>query len=493
MAPFSLEPWFCRGDLVKRAVLCALMWWPCAAALAGAPPGMMLPVPVEVGKAVRGPIRSVLPTVGTIRALREIKIGSKIADRVEKVLVDEGDPVKEGQVLCQLDTTDTKLRTQETDAQLAMAEASLAKLEAGLRPNEIKQAEAALEEQEAKVAKLKQDGERARQLFAKGVISDADRDAIAADYATAVARTHAAAAALALAREGSRAEDIAQARATVALRKTELAVARQRLTDATILSPVTGYVVRKHVEVGEWTQIGGTVVEMIDTSILRVHARVTEKMIGAIKEGQKAIIKLDAHADRSFEGTVYRIIPQADEATRSFPVQVNVSDADGVLRAGMFARVSFVLGQRDKVLMVPEDALVYRGGLTLLYRAMPMPAPPPGAAPPSGGGPPPSPLGRGQGEGASPPGGMPPMPGPIFLASRVVVNTGASQDGKLEIREVVSGALDEGDLIVVTGSENLRDGQPIIVVRGLPSQPAPSATPARTGAPPASEAAHESH
>ena len=429
-----------------------------------------MPVPVEVGKPVRGPVRTVLPTVGTVRPLREVKIGSKIAERVEKLLVDEGDPVKEGQLVCQLDTVDTKLRLAEAQASLDQAEASLAKLEAGLRPNEIKQSEAALEEQEAKAAKLKQDSERAKQLFEKGVISDAERDAVLADYATAVARVHAADAVLALAKEGSRKEDIAQAHGVVAQRKAELATVKQRLADASIISPVTGYIVRKNVEVGEWTQIGGTVVEVIDTSVLRVHARVTEKEVGSIREGQKVALKLDAHPDARIEGIVHRIIPEADQASRSFPVQINVRDPDGVVRAGMFARVEFVLGERVNVLLVSEDAVVLRGGLELVYKAVPMPAPPPGAGPPAGG--PPASKGEPPTKGGGPPGGMPPMPGQIFLSSRVVVKTGARQEGLIEIREIVNGSLGTGDYIVVTGSENLRDSQPVIVVRGLDAPPA---------------------
>ena len=106
----------------------------CVAAKAGMPP-----MPVHLAPATRGTVQRVLPTVGSVHALREVEVGSRIAERVETLLVDEGDPVHKGQVVCRLDTTDTKLRILEAQAELARAQAELANREAGLRENEIKQ------------------------------------------------------------------------------------------------------------------------------------------------------------------------------------------------------------------------------------------------------------------------------------------------------------------------------------------------------------------
>lgn len=453
----------------------------------------MPPMPVEVAQASRGTVQKVLPTVGSVRALREVKAGSRIAERVEKLLVDEGDPVKRGQVVCQLDTADTKLRILEAQAELARAEAQLANRVAGLRENEIKQAEAEVEEQKAKAKKLRLDAERVKKLFAKGVTSDAERDAVAAEYETAVARLHRFEAALALAREGTRKQLIDQARADVEYQRAQLALAKQRLADSTIVSPVDGTVVRKQVEIGSWTQVGGTVVDIIDTSVLRVHTRVTEKTIRLIKQGMPVTIRMDAHPGRLFDGVVHRVVPEADAASRSFPVQVNIERVRGeadpakakalvgsLVKPGMFARTSFVLAERLNVLMVPEDAVVYGRGLAMVFKAAPMP--PPGAAGPSEGE---AGVEPGAKQGAPP--AMPP-PGPMMIASRVVVETGARQEGRIEITQVVNGSLTSGDRVVVVGSENMRDGAPIIVVRGLPAQGKCPAAPARppAGAPAAS-------
>jgi multidrug efflux pump subunit AcrA (membrane-fusion protein) len=296
----------------------------------------------------------------------------------------------------------------------------------------------------------------------------AERDVAKAQVDVGIAK-------LDLAREAPREEDVAKARADVALRQAALDVAEQRKKDSAIKSPVDGYVIRKHVEVGEWTQIGGTVVEIVDTSKLRVRTRVSEKDLRGIREGMPVRIRLDAHPDQLFEGTVYRVVPRGDDATRSFPVLVNVEKPAALVKthvkAGMFARTEFVLSERAGVLLVSEDALVFRGGLAMVFAASPTPPAGMAAEGPPGneGGPP--------GKTGGPPGGDAAPPGPPRWAKQVIVKTGARQEGKIEIREVVTGSLDAGNLVVVVGSENLRDGAMMFVVGGLPKPGVPPGPP----------------
>lgn len=424
----------------------ALGLWVAAVARAGMPP-----MPVVVAPTERGVVRQVLPTVGTVRGLREVKVGSRLAERVAELLVDDGDEVsKDKTVIAKLDVTTTKLMIQEAQARLDEAKATLAKAVAGLRAMEIEQEEAALAALDARVKKLEADVRRSTTLLETKVIADSEHDAVLAERDIAKAMAAGARAKLALAREGTRQEDIAKARADVALRQAALDMAEQRKKDSVIVSPVDGHVVRKHVEVGEWTLVGGTVVEIVDTSVLRVHTRVTEKEIRKIHQGQEVTIRLDAHPDKTLKGTVHRIVPKADVASRSFPVQVTVTEPGKVVRPGMFARTEFVLDERPNCLLVPEDALVYRGGLAMVFKA--------GGPPKGQGGAPPAPKG-------APP---PKLPGPVMFAHRVIVKPGVRQDGKMEIREVIDGSLEAGELVVVVGSENMRQGAMVIVVRGLP-------------------------
>jgi multidrug efflux pump subunit AcrA (membrane-fusion protein) len=427
----------------------------------------MPPLPVVVAPAERGEVHSVLPSVGSVQGVRDVSVGSKLAERVAQVLVDEGDLVVQDEtILCKLDVTNTELDIQEAKARLLEAQAMLDKAIAGPRPQEIRQAEAELRGLEAKVEKLDADVRRNKKLLDNGVISRADYDAVVAEHDIAKAQVDAAEAKLEELKEGTRTEDIAKARADLALRQAELDTALQRKKDSVIYSPVDGYVVRKQVEVGEWTQIGGIVMEVVDTSKLRVHTTVTEKSVRRIEEGMDVRIHLDAHPDQVFHGQVYRIVPKADPTTRSFPVQVDIlkpqEKVAELVKPGMFARCEFIVGTRQDVLLVPEDAVVYRAGLALVFTASPRP--PEGAAGPPGQEKPKA-KAPGKGEDGQ---ARPQMPGPTMWARRVVVKTGARQGGKIEITEIVNGSLQAGDLVVTVGNENMHQGAAMIVVEGLP-------------------------
>jgi multidrug efflux pump subunit AcrA (membrane-fusion protein) len=461
----------------------------------------MPPLPVIVAPAERGEVRSVLPSVGTVQGVRDVSVGSKLAERVAEVLVDEGDQVVQDEtILCKLDVTNTELDIQEAQARLKEVQALLDKAIAGPRPQEIRQAEAELRGFEARVEKLDADVRRNKKLLDNGVISRAEYDAVVAEHDIAKAQVDGAEAKLEELKEGTRTEDIAKARADLALRQAELDMALQRKEDSVVKSPVDGSVVRKLVEVGEWTQIGGTVMEVVDTSKLRVHTTVTEKTIRRIQTGMDVRVHLDAYPDEVFHGAVYRIVPKADPTTRSFPVQVDILEPKEkvaeLVKPGMFARCEFIVGTREDVLLVPEDAVVYRAGLALVFTASPRPPQgaggPPAGAPGEQGAPkgteqPPA-KGKGGPDG-------PPMPGPPLWASRVVVKTGARQEGKIEITEVVNGALQAGDLVVTVGNENMHQGAMMIVVGGLPegrgAAPPGGAPGTRSGDPPTGAASKE--
>ena len=144
----------------QMAVLLACGLWAAGWGDAGMPP-----MPVVVAPAVRVEVHKVLPTIGTVQALREVKVSSKLAERVVALNVEEGDEVvKDKTVLCELDATNTKLSILEAQARVEAARQALAKVEAGLRKEEIEQARATVDEQKARLKKLEADVVRARPL-----------------------------------------------------------------------------------------------------------------------------------------------------------------------------------------------------------------------------------------------------------------------------------------------------------------------------------------
>jgi RND family efflux transporter MFP subunit len=217
---------------------------------------------------------------------------------------------------------------------------------------------------------------------------------------------------------GTREEDIAGQKAEVRRQKANLDRMKDELVKTDIRAPISGFITRKHVEVGQWIQRGGRVADIINIDSVLVRTGIREKDISHVSVGDRALVRVDAYPGRVFEGKVKHIIPQADVASRSFPVKIEVANPDFRLKGGMFARVTLFYGAKQPVLMVPKDALSQLG-----LRAH------------------------------------------VFIADKgrarlIPVKTGRNVEGYVEILE---GELTKGDRVIVTGNESLKDRGPIMV------------------------------
>ena len=112
---------------------------------------------------------------------------------------------------------------------------------------------------------------------------------------------------------------------------------------------------------GEWISAGGKVANVIKADRVHVVTSVPETHIKAIHPGLAAEIVCDAYEGERFPGTVKTVIPQADNNSHAFPVKIEVDNADGRLKAGMFARVALPVSRSERVVMVPKDAVVMGG------------------------------------------------------------------------------------------------------------------------------------
>jgi RND family efflux transporter MFP subunit len=250
---------------------------------------------------------------------------------------------------------------------MTRAREELAKLRRGSRREEIDQRAAELGEQQAIVDRLARDHERAQKLRADEIISESELQRTESDHAAARQKLERAAAALRMAEAGSRPEEIAMAEADL-----EQATARaERITDEVrrtrIVAPITGHVVKRHVDVGAWVGRGDRVVDLIGLDPVFATGVVGEREIPQVRVGQPATVTLDAFPGRTFRGRVGAIVPGAEAGSRTFPVKVTVDNPGGLLKAGMFARVTVQIGQGRTGLFVPKDAVVRRGGQEYVF------------------------------------------------------------------------------------------------------------------------------
>jgi len=236
--------------------------------------------------------------------------------------VDEGDHVNAGDVLCKLRDTQRRLAYNEAEATLA-------------------QWKATVEERKADLDKAAFERERLTKLLEVHGCSPKE-------YSDAVDEHRAAV------------ERLSQAQQVVAAQEAVAGRLADDVERTTIRAPFDGYVVAKRTEVGSWVDQGGQIVDMIDLSVARCRVDVPESVVSFCEVGALATVAIEALGE-TFEGSISRVIPDADPQARTFPVDVDVPNPDGRLKAGMFIRAAVPSGPAAPRLLVPKDAIVVRG------------------------------------------------------------------------------------------------------------------------------------
>ena len=145
--------------------------------------------------------------------------------------------------------------------------------------------------------------------------------------------------------------------------------AKIQLEDTDVRAPVTGTIIEKDVERGTviasaTSNVSGgtTLLKMANLDLVQVRALVDETDVGKVQPGQLATVTVDAYPNRTFDGTVLKIEPQAqtEQNVTVFPVLVRIDNKEGLLRPGMNTEVEIHVGQREGVLAVPNAALRHR-------------------------------------------------------------------------------------------------------------------------------------
>jgi multidrug efflux pump subunit AcrA (membrane-fusion protein) len=377
------------------------------------------PAAVVVSPVVEKEIRSQIAAIATVEAQLSTTVSAESQGLVEEVPVKDGDRVEKGKtVLVRMKNSDRKIDLAEADAAYRRTVAQLAKLKRGLRKEEIGEVRAQLGERKALMTKYKRDLERAGELLRSKIINLSEYNRTESDYLAAKYQVQRLDQSLRIAQMGTRREDIAAQEAEGQRMKASLDRARDELEKTVIRAPVSGFITKKHIEVGQWIQRGGQVVDIINIDQVLVRTGIQEKDISHVKVGDRAQVTVDAFPGKTFEGKIRDLIPLADIASRTFPVKIEVANPKYQLKAGMFARVTLFYGPKHPVLMVPKDALSQLG-----LRAQ------------------------------------------VFVANKgkarlVPVKIGRVFDGYVEVLE---GGLAKGDRVIVTGNESLQDRRPIMV------------------------------
>jgi HlyD family secretion protein len=314
----------------------------------------------------------ILSATGYIIAAHKIEVASKVNGRVSWIGVEKADHVQAGQVLVRLEDDEYKAQLEQAAGQLENLEAHLAELLNGSRPEEIAKARADVEQAKADVENSKVTLDRTQALVKEGVLSKQSLDDAQAKYDGNIAKMNSLQRTLDLAVLGPRKEEIDQVRGQIEQAKGSVAYYQNQLDNTIIKAPVTGTILERNVEKGEFVTTGfvgdkgakGYVVSEADLMDLKVELDINQNDFAKLASNQKGMITTDAYPDRKYKGMIDEISPEANRSKATVQVKVKVLNPDDYLRPEMNATVAFYNdqpasspGNTQQVLVVPASAI----------------------------------------------------------------------------------------------------------------------------------------
>ena len=286
-------------------------------------PGSARIVSVDLAEVRQGQVREEILLTGSLKPKEQVDVTSKVTGRVEKVFVRIGDKVKTGEMIAELEDLELRQQVRRAAASLEVVKATLA-------------------QRKAELANAEADLGRSQQLMQQGLIPRQEYEGKQTSFRVVEAQVR-----------------LTEAQGEQAL--AELSELKIRLEQMKIAAPIDGEIAERFVDVGAVVSPSTPVVRMVNLSTLVTRANVPEREVSKLRVGNRAVVRVDAFGDHSFDGKVSRVSPVLDAATRSALVEVEIPNRDGGLKAEMFARLTLDLASVRPALLIPRASLVYRG------------------------------------------------------------------------------------------------------------------------------------
>jgi multidrug efflux pump subunit AcrA (membrane-fusion protein) len=323
-------------------------------------------VDVTTAPSVQRDLPRFVEATGSLAADEQTDVAPIVGGRVVSVGVDLGTYVQKGQVIAQLDSGDARLRVDQAQAALAQANSAVAQAEAriGLRPGQKFDPTQVAEVGAARVSYdlAEKNLRRYQQLLESGDIARAaydqqraQRDQLREQYQAALTQANQSYAAVQTARAAAQAAQV------------QVQQAQKGVRDVTIYSPISGYVVERAADVGEFVATSNKVATIARTNPLRVRIDIPEQAIATVHPGQSVSVSVSTYPDRSFAGRVARVSPNVSSTSRTLTVEAEVENGDNLLKPGQFATIRVLQPQSDPAILVPARALRTDGTTSRVY------------------------------------------------------------------------------------------------------------------------------
>lgn len=282
---------------------------------------------------------------GTIEATN-VTISSKLSGEIMKMIANEGDNVKDGDTLLVVDNELLEIQLRQAVAAKDAVEAQLNLLKSGTRKEDIAQVEEAVKQAEINNELAENDFDRMSKLFGTKSITKKQYEDAAARFKLTQAQLNAVKENLHKVRNFARPEELKQAEANLNRAAASVELLEKNIRDSYVTSPITGIVVKSYVEKGETVSPMSSLFKVSDLRNVDLVIYVSEEELGYVKPGQKASVSIDAYPDKTYEGKITYISPEAeftpkniqtkDERTKLvFAVKIKINNPDLELKPGM--------------------------------------------------------------------------------------------------------------------------------------------------------------
>jgi HlyD family secretion protein len=314
----------------------------------------------------------ILNATGYVVAAHKIQVASKVLGRVAWIGVDKGDKVREGQVIVRLEDDEYRAQLQQAQGQLASLTAQLAELQAGSRPQEVERARHDFEEAQANQDNARINLERTEKLVKEGVLAKQALDDAKSRYDREASRVASLQRSYDLVKIGPRKEQIDSMRGQLEQARGAVAFYETQLANTLIKAPVTGTILERVVEKGEFVTTSfvgergakGYVVSLANLNDLQVELDINQNDFAKLGPKQRGIVTTDAFPDRKYEGVIDEISPEANRQKATVQVKVKVLNPDDYLRPEMNSSVAFITESKTgsaapakPVVYVPSSAV----------------------------------------------------------------------------------------------------------------------------------------
>ena len=307
--------------------------------------------PVEAHEAIRGDLVQTVVASGRIITPQRLSVGAVVTEHVARIPVNEGQKVRKGDLLIELDDRDERAALEQSKASVAQAEAKVRQL----RELALPAAEQTLVQAQATAVQARAQFDRMKTLRERGFVVQSQLDD--AQRALDIAESQLRAAHLQVETNKPTGSDFALAQTALDQARANLRVAQVKLEQTVIKAPVDGVLIARNVEVGDVVQPGKDLMVLAPAGETQVDVMIDERQLSRLALGQKALGSADAFPGQRFAAELVYINPAVDPLRGSVEVKLRVPEPPAYLVQDMTASVDIEVARRADTVYVPTETV----------------------------------------------------------------------------------------------------------------------------------------